>query len=52
MSTLFPYKPPAPKPEHKTSLQQSIERQLAEAAEAAKAPKKKTTAKKTTTKSE
>tara|TARA_R100001594_G_scaffold22725_1_gene44093 strand:+ start:336 stop:485 length:150 start_codon:yes stop_codon:yes gene_type:complete len=49
MSTLFPYKPPAPKPEHKTSLQQSIERQLAEAA---KAPKKKTTAKKTTTKSE
>ena len=46
MSTLFPYKPPAPKPEHKTSLQQSIERQRAEE-EAAKAPKKKTTSKKT-----
>ena len=37
MSTLFPYKPPAPKPEHKTSLQLSIERQRAEAVKAKKA---------------
>ena len=40
MSTLFPYTPPAPKPEHKTSLQLSIERQRAEAAKANKATKK------------
>jgi hypothetical protein len=40
MSTLFPYVAPASKPEHKTSLQLSIERQKAEAK---KAKKTKTT---------
>ena len=48
MSTLFPYVAPTPEPEHKTSLQHSIERQRAEAATAKKAKTKKTT----TTKSE
>ena len=46
MSTLFPYVAPAPKPEHKTSLQQSIERQRAEAVKKAKAKKTTTTTKK------
>ena len=44
MSSLFPYKPPAPKPEHKTSFQL--------AKEAADAAAKKATKKTTTTKSE
>ena len=45
MSTLFPYTPPAPKEEHKTSLQRSIELQRAEAKKAKKAAKKTTTTK-------
>ena len=45
MSTLFPYKAPTPEPEHKTSLQRSIELQRAEAAKAKKATKKTTTTK-------
>ena len=42
MSSLFPYKPPAPKPEHKTSFQ--IAKEAADAA-AKKAAKKTTTTK-------
>ena len=45
MSTLFPNKTPAAKPEHKTTLQRSIELQRAQAAKAKKTSKKTTTTK-------
>ena len=45
MSTLLPNQPEPPEPEHKTTLQRSIELQRAQAAKAKKTSKKTTTTK-------